>query len=58
MLNDLKKNNGTTLLISSHDLKHVTEVCDRIVILENGNVIHDLGKSEGTLKELESYFAV
>jgi ABC-2 type transport system ATP-binding protein len=58
MLNDLKKNYGTTLLISSHDLKHVTEVCDRIVILETGNVIHDLGKSESTLKELERYFAV
>lgn len=58
MLNDLKKNHGTTLLISSHDLKHVTEVCDRIVILETGNVIHDLGKSESTLKELERYFAV
>ncbi len=58
MLNDLKKNHGTTLLISSHDLKHVTEVCDRIVILETGNVIHDLEKSESTLKELERYFAV
>ncbi len=58
MLNDLKKNNGTTLLISSHDLKHVTEVCDRIVILETGNVIHDLEKNESTLKELERYFAV
>lgn len=58
MLNDLKTNTGTTLLISSHDLKHVTEVCDRIVILESGKVIHDLEKSAGTLKELESYFAV
>jgi ABC-2 type transport system ATP-binding protein len=58
ILNNLKTNSGTTLLISSHDLKHVTEVCERIVILEKGNIIHDLGKSESTLKDLERYFAV
>jgi len=58
ILNELKEKTGTTLLISSHDLKHVAEVCERIVILEKGNIIHDLGKSESTLKELENYFAV
>jgi len=58
ILNNLKTNSGTTLLISSHDLKHVAEVCERIVILEKGNIIHDIAKSESTLKELESYFAV
>ncbi|MCF8369162.1 MAG: ABC transporter ATP-binding protein [Bacteroidales bacterium] len=58
LLNDMKEQNGTTLLISSHDLKHVTEVCDRIAILEKGKIIHDLKTSMDTLKELESYFAV
>jgi ABC-2 type transport system ATP-binding protein len=57
ILNDLKKNKGTTLLISSHDLNHVTEVCDRIVILESGEIRYDMQKNESTLKELESYFA-
>lgn len=57
ILNDLKKNRGTTLLISSHDLNHVTEVCDRIVILESGEIRYDMQKNESTLKELESYFA-
>ena len=57
ILNDLKKNKGATLLISSHDLNHVTEVCDRIVILERGEIRYDLQKNESTLKELESYFA-
>jgi ABC-2 type transport system ATP-binding protein len=57
MLNDLKKNRGTTLLISSHDLNHVNQVCDRIVILERGEIRYDLQKNESTLKELESYFA-
>jgi ABC-2 type transport system ATP-binding protein len=57
ILNDIKKNKGTTLLISSHDLNHVTEVCDRIVILERGEIRYDLQKNENTLKELEGYFA-
>lgn len=36
---------NTTFLISSHDLDHVTEICDRIVLLERGNVIKDLKAS-------------
>ena len=57
ILNDLKKTRGTTLLISSHDLNHVTEVADRIVILEKGEIRYDMQKNESTLKELENYFA-
>lgn len=58
LLNDLQANKGTTLLISSHDLNHITEVCKRTVILEHGNIVKDMPTNEDTLKELESYFAV
>ncbi len=44
-----------TFLISSHDLNHVTDICNRIVILEKGQVIKDL-RGENTLAELEEYF--
>jgi len=47
---------GTTVLISSHDLQDVTEVCKRIVLLEKGKVINDINTSEKTLSDLESYF--
>lgn len=47
-----------TVLISSHDLSHVTEVCERIVVLEKGKVIKDIFTQEDTLRELEAYFAV
>ena len=57
ILNKLKTEDRVTLLVSSHDLSHVTEVCDRIVILEKGKVVTDLATNENTLKELESYFA-
>lgn len=58
MLNELKTTHNMTMLISSHDLNHVTEVCDRIVVLEKGLVVNDIHTSANTLKELESYFAV
>lgn len=49
---------GTTFLISSHDLNHVTEICERIVVLHEGSIVHDIITGEDTLKELEAYFAV
>jgi len=58
MLNELKSTRSMTMLISSHDLNHVTEVCDRIVVLEKGLTVRDIHTTEDTLKELESYFAV
>ena len=58
MLKGLVKNKDITLLVSSHDLGHVTEVCERIVVLEKGDVIKDIQTSTETLKELESHFAM
>lgn len=46
-----------TLLISSHDLMHTTEVCNRIVVLEKGNLVKDINTTPETLKELESFFS-
>lgn len=57
-LTDLQLKQQITMLISSHDLNHVTEVCKRIVILEKGKVVKDIQTSDDTLKELEAYFAV
>jgi ABC-2 type transport system ATP-binding protein len=56
----LKKLNdeGVTMLISSHDLKHVTEICTRILLLENGIIIKDTNTTPETLVELENYFNV
>ena len=58
MLKDLKENKQLTMLISSHDLNHVTEVCERIVLLEKGVIQQDIQTSETTLKDLEAYFTV
>jgi ABC-2 type transport system ATP-binding protein len=58
IIKELTENRKVTVLISSHDLTHVTEVCERIVVLDNGNVVKDIVTSAETLKELESYFSV
>ncbi|MFK2819120.1 ABC transporter ATP-binding protein [Flavobacteriaceae sp. LMIT009] len=52
----LTENRDITVLISSHDLMHVTEVCERIVVLDKGEVVKDIETSEATLKELEDHF--
>ena len=57
LVKQLSENSDMTILISSHDLIHVTEVCERIVVLDKGEVVNDIKTSEATLKELEQYFA-
>jgi ABC-2 type transport system ATP-binding protein len=58
MLKELDNQKDTTILVSSHDLSHVTEVCTRIAILEKGLIVKDLQTNANTLKELQSYFSV
>lgn len=57
-LKTLTDNKEITILISSHDLSHVTEVCERIVVLDKGDVVKDIKTSAETLKELEVFFSV
>jgi ABC-2 type transport system ATP-binding protein len=58
ILKTLTENKEITVLVSSHDLSHVTEVCERIVVLDKGAVVKDIVTSAETLQELEHYFAV
>lgn len=57
IIKKLSEDNQVTVLVSSHDLMHVTEVADRIVVLNKGEVVKDIETSEATLKELEDFFA-
>lgn len=53
---EAEKEKNATMLVSSHNLNHVTDVCDRIVVLEKGRIVKDLATSQNTLRELEEYF--
>ena len=57
MLKEVNKS-GVTTLVSSHDLNHVTDVCDRILLMEKGKIIKDIATNSSTLNELEQYFAI
>lgn len=56
IIKDLAAKEGVTVLVSSHDLIHVTEVCERIVVLNKGEIVRDIHTSAETLKELETFF--
>jgi len=57
IIKEMALNQKTTILISSHDLIHTTEVCSRIVVLNKGNIVKDIQTNTETLKELEAFFS-
>ncbi len=56
LLRALSDAHGTTQLVSSHDLGHVTDICTRITLLEKGLIARDTPTSDATQQELEQYF--
>ena len=58
IIKELAEDPNVTVLVSSHDLVHTVEVCNRIVALHLGEVVKDIQTSPETLKELEAFFAV
>lgn len=58
MLREVHAQRRLTILVSSHDLNHVTDVCSRILLMEGGKIIRDLRTGQDTLQELEEYFKV
>lgn len=57
LIRDWSQNLDSTFLISSHDLAHTTEVCERIVVINNGELVRDIQTSPETLRDLEQYFS-
>jgi ABC-2 type transport system ATP-binding protein len=58
IIKELADDKNVTILVSSHDLMHTTEVSTRIVALNKGEVVKDIHTSAETLRELEEFFAV
>jgi ABC-2 type transport system ATP-binding protein len=57
LIKDWSQKEQITFLISSHDLAHTTEVCNRIVAINRGEIVKDIQTNSETLQELEDYFA-
>ena len=58
MLVEMREEKNMTIIISSHDLNHITKVCSRILLMEKGKIIRDETTSDQTLRELETYFKI
>ena len=57
LIKDYNQSTGATIIISSHNLNQITELCERIILLEHGIIIKDIDNSDGTAKsELDYYF--
>lgn len=50
-LRDLHQNEGTTMLLTSHYMQDVQELCERVVVIDHGSMVF-----EGTLDALASRF--
>lgn len=57
LLLNLNTTHKTSMIISSHNLKHVVDVSSRLVILDEGKIIEDMTNNEQALPKLEGYFA-
>jgi ABC-2 type transport system ATP-binding protein len=49
---EMQKRFGVTLLLTTHDLKDITETCDRLLLLDRGKLLFD-----GSLRDFEKRFA-
>lgn len=44
-IKDINKERKTTVILTTHDLKDIEEVCDRIILIDKGSIIYDGEKS-------------
>lgn len=45
-IKEIKKQYGTTVILTTHDLSDIEELCDRIIIIDKGKKIYDGGIKE------------
>lgn len=58
MIKQLAANHRMCIVVSSHDINHVSEVSSRILLMEKGKIIKDIAGGEGAYDEMVDYFKV
>lgn len=57
LIREMNRDFGTTVIVSSHNLSSINDICGRILLLEKGHLLKDLPHIPGSRdEELESYF--
>jgi ABC-2 type transport system ATP-binding protein len=49
-------NNSKSLVISSHNLNHISDLCSRVALMEKGEIIKDCLNNFENMKVIRSYF--
>ena len=58
MIKQMAAEKQLCILVSSHDINHVSEVCTRILLMEKGKIIKDIEGGETAYAEMVEYFKV
>ena len=57
LIRQMNRDLGTTVIVSSHNLTSINDICDRILLLDKGKVLMDKPHEPGSSdQELENYF--
>lgn len=56
LLREINQDLGCSIFVSSHDLLHVSELCQRILILNKGELVKDANRGEISLDTLRAFF--
>jgi ABC-type multidrug transport system ATPase subunit len=56
IIKNYNKNKRTSMIISSHDIAHITNIADKVVLLENGSIKNIFTDMSIVKEELISYF--
>lgn len=58
LLQNYNRENDATIIVSSHNLSHTLDICDRVTLLEHGVILKDMKKGDADLRlEIEQYFS-
>lgn len=59
LLNEYANEHQATVIVSSHNLNHVADACQRVLLMEHGKILRDMSKADTDIeKELTDYFEV
>ena len=57
LIREMNRETGATVLVSSHNLTSINDLCDRLLLLEKGHLLMDKAHVPGSIDpELEAYF--
>lgn len=57
LLQSYNRERGATIIVSSHNLSHTLDICNRVTLLEHGVILKDMEKDNDDMRmDIEQYF--